>query len=63
MDRGAEDSGVVAHVAAEEGKRVGASGCPGKTAQVSHGVTGAVEEVEGAVSEEVVGWEGADLNC
>jgi hypothetical protein len=50
----------VAHVAAEQDKGVRAARGAGEAAEVADGVAGAVEEVEGAVAEVVVGLETAD---
>jgi hypothetical protein len=52
---------VVAQVAAEEGECVRGRGGADEAREVSDGVAGRVQEVEGAVGKEVVRGEGADL--
>ena len=59
--RRAEDACVVADVAAEEDKGVWVGGCACEPAEVADSVTGAVEEVEGAVAKVVEGGELADF--
>jgi len=57
--RGADVTRVVAEVAAEEDEGVRVGRGAREAGDVARGVAGSVEEVEGAVGEEVVGAEGA----
>jgi len=50
---------VVAEVAAHKDEGVGVGACAREAAEVADCVAGGVEEVEGAVAEEVEGGEGA----
>lgn len=55
-------AGVVAEVAAQQDERARGGGGADQAAEVPDRVAWRVEEVEGAVGEEVVGSEGADLD-